>query len=102
MEEKPKYQGRGGYRGGGRPPGINQVKKPFKLNKDLLEDYEGVDNQNGLINELLRNHFSGFLFQIGGLVVSKKGDLFAIQDTSSGEYWEVASLDFEMSLRKLF
>lgn len=104
MENIEKKQGRGGAgRGQGRKDlGLKQTPKNFRLNNSSLEDYEKVENKNGLINELLSNHFSGFLFEIGGLSVSKKGDLFAIQDISSGEYWEVASLDFEMSLRKLF
>lgn len=103
MENIEKKQRGGAGRGQGRKDlGLKQTPKPFRLNNTLLDDYKKLDNKNALINELLANHFSGFIAKIGGLIVSKKGNLFAIEDTSSGEYWEVSSLDFEMSLRKLF
>jgi hypothetical protein len=103
MENIEKKQHGGAGRGQGRRDlGLKQTHKSFRLNNTSVEGFEKIKNKNLLINELIEKHLTGFLFEIGGLAVSKRGELFAIQDITSGEYWEVSSYDFEMSLRKLF
>lgn len=57
MEEKPKYQGRGGYRGGGRPKGRTQKEKKFRIDDDLCEYLETkVGNQDAFINMLIQSY----------------------------------------------
>ncbi len=57
MTTEPKKK-RGGYReGGGRPKGVSQTPKSFRIDDDLARYLEEkVGNQNAFINMLIRNY----------------------------------------------
>lgn len=47
----------GGNHGGGRPKGLSQTPKTFRIDNDLVEYLETkVGNQNRLINMLIRGY----------------------------------------------
>ena len=94
-------QGRGGWRGGVRPKGINQTSRPFKLNNDLLEFYNSFSNKNALLNKLLYDYRDAKSQQIGGLAITQRENKTLIQDISSGELVEVDNYELELALRKL-
>jgi hypothetical protein len=50
----PKNSGGVRVNTGRKETGVNQTPKPFKLDNDLLDWYNGLDNKNGLINDLLK------------------------------------------------
>lgn len=51
--EPEKKQGRGGYRGGSRPPGINQKKMTFRINFENLAYLDSMPNKGGYLNKLI-------------------------------------------------
>lgn len=47
----------GGNHGGGRPKGVSQTSKTFRIDNDLAEYLiTKVNNQNSLVNLLIRNY----------------------------------------------